>query len=78
VRFQVAYWRVSDGKKKSGVGGSCAVDGRKTHTKMKHPVIPYVRSCLVMTDSGNTQNIPTSHETIKTTTRTTDITSCDS
>ena len=55
MRFQVAYWRVSSGKKKGGVGGRCVVDGRKTHTKMRHSVIPYVRS-LVMTGGGNSQN----------------------
>jgi len=53
VRFQVAYWRVSSGKKKSGVGGRSLVDGRKTHTRMRHSMIPFVRSFLVMTAGGN-------------------------
>jgi len=41
VRFQVAYWRVSKGKKERGVGGKRVVDGRKTHTKMRCSLIPY-------------------------------------
>jgi len=59
VRFQVEYWRVSSGKKKSGVGGRCPADGRKTHTKMIHSTIPFVRSYLVMTDGGDSRKVPT-------------------
>ena len=80
VRFQVAYWRVSERKKKTRVGGRCVADGRETHTKMRRPKIPWQpRLYPVITDGNKSQiKASTSPKDNKNAVRIAYITSCDS